>query len=40
MLYDNLKKAIDAVPAYKEEAKKDLEFANFKDKSEFQNLVK
>ena len=40
MLYDNLKKAIDAVPAYKEEAKKDLEFVNFKDKSEFQNLVK
>jgi len=40
MLYDNLKKAIEAVPGYKEEAKKDLEFLNFKDKAEFQNLVK
>ncbi len=40
MLYDNLKKAIEMVPGYKEEAKKDLEFLNFKDKAEFQNLVK
>lgn len=40
MVYDNLKKAIESVPAYKEEAKKDLEFINFKEKSEFQNLVK
>jgi tetratricopeptide (TPR) repeat protein len=40
MLYDNLKKAFEAVPGYKEEAKKDLEFLNFKDKAEFQNLVK
>ncbi|MBN2745953.1 MAG: hypothetical protein JXR34_04440 [Bacteroidales bacterium] len=40
MLYDNLKKAIEMVPGYKEEAKKDLEFINFKDKAEFQTLVK
>ncbi len=40
MLYDNLKKAIKEVPSYKEEAKKDLEFYNFKDKAEFQNIIK
>ena len=40
MIADNLKKAIDLVPAYKEEAKKDMEFLKFKDKAEFQNLVK
>lgn len=40
MLFDNLAKAINAVPAYKEEAKKDLEFYKFKDKAEFQNLLK
>jgi len=40
MLFDNLKKAIELVPGYKEEAKKDLEFIKFKDKTEFQNLVK
>jgi tetratricopeptide (TPR) repeat protein len=40
MLIENLSKAINAVPAYKEVAKKDLEFIKFKDKAEFQNLVK
>lgn len=40
MLYDNLKKAIKEVPSYKEEAKKDLEFYNYKDKAEFQNIIK
>jgi len=40
MVIDNLKKAIESVPGYKEEAKKDLEFIKFKDKTEFQNLVK
>ncbi|MCK5857567.1 MAG: hypothetical protein KAG64_08755 [Bacteroidales bacterium] len=40
MLYDNLKKAIKEVPSYKDEAKKDLEFHNFMDKAEFQNIVK
>lgn len=40
MVTENLKKAIDAVPAYKEEAKKDMEFIKFFDKAEFQNLVK
>ena len=40
MLYDNLKKAIKEVPSYKEEAKKDLEFYNFKDVAEFQNIIK
>ncbi len=40
MLYDNLKKAISAVPAYKETAKKDLEFYNYRNASEFQNIVK
>lgn len=40
MMYDNLKKAIKEVPSYKEEAKKDLEFYNFKDAAEFQNIVK
>lgn len=40
MLFENLKKAIEIVPAYKQEALKDMEFIKFKDKSEFQNLVK
>jgi hypothetical protein len=40
MLYDNLKKAIKEVPSYKDEAKKDLEFYNYFDKAEFQNIVK
>ena len=40
MLYDNLKKAIKEVPSYKDEAKKDLEFHNYLDKAEFQNIVK
>lgn len=40
MLYDNLKKAIKEVPSYKEEAKKDLEFYNFRSTAEFQGIVK
>jgi Flp pilus assembly protein TadD/outer membrane protein OmpA-like peptidoglycan-associated protein len=40
MLYDNLKKAIAAVPSYKAEAKKDLEFINYRNKAEFQTIVK
>lgn len=40
MMIDNLRKAIQAVPAYKEEVKKDAEFLKFKDKAEFQALVK
>jgi len=40
MLYSNLKKAIKENPSYKDEAKKDLEFHNFMDKAEFQNIVK
>jgi len=40
MLYSNLKKAIKEVPSYKEEAKKDLEFHNYMNVAEFQNIVK
>jgi len=40
MLYSNLKKAIKENPSYKDEAKKDLEFHNFMNKAEFQNIVK
>lgn len=40
MVLDNLKKAIDAVPAYKNEAKKDKEFINFVDSSDFKNILK
>lgn len=39
MLYDNLKKAIELDPTYKERAKNDLEFYNFTDKAEFQDIV-
>ena len=40
MLYSNLKKAIKEVPSYKDEAKKDLEFHNYMNVAEFQNVVK
>ena len=40
MLYDNLKNAVDAVPAYKATEKADREFIKFFGKTEFQNIVK
>jgi len=40
MVIDNIKNAIDAVPAYKAEAAKDMEFKNFTSNSDFQSLVK
>ncbi len=40
MAIDNLKKAIDAVPAYKNEAKSDMEFINLKSNTDFNALIK
>jgi len=40
MVIDNLRNAIDAVPAYKAEAAKDKEFANFTSNTDFQSLIK
>lgn len=40
MVIDNLKNAIDAVPGYKNEAKKDKEFINFATNSDFMSLIK
>ncbi len=40
MVIDNLKNAIDAVPAYKVEAQKDMEFANLKANNDFKALIK
>ncbi|HPF01114.1 MAG TPA: hypothetical protein PKY63_10635 [Bacteroidales bacterium] len=40
MLYDNLKKAIAAEPAYKAQAKEDREFFKFFNSTDFQNIVK
>lgn len=40
MLFDNLKNACDAMPAYKATAKADREFIKFFGKPEFQNIVK
>ncbi len=40
MLYDNLKKAIELDPEYKEYAKNDLEFYEFSSQAEFQEIVK
>ncbi len=40
MVIDNLKNAINAVPAYKNEAKKDKEFINFLNNSDFKDLLK
>ncbi len=39
MVVTNLQKAIEAVPAYKNEAKKDKEFCKMKTSSDFQNLL-
>lgn len=39
MLYDNLKKACEMVPGFKNEAKLDAEFITFKDKAEFKAIV-
>ncbi len=39
MVYDNLKKAIELDPKYKEKAKYDLEFNQFFDRAEFQDIV-
>lgn len=40
MVIDNLKNAIDAVPGYKNEAKKDKEFLNFSTNTDFQSIIK
>jgi outer membrane protein OmpA-like peptidoglycan-associated protein len=40
MLYDNLKKAIAAEPAYKAQAKEDREFFKYFNATDFQNIVK
>ncbi len=40
MVIDNLKNAMDAVPAYKNEAKNDKEFVNFATNSDFMSLIK
>ena len=40
MLYDNLKKAIELDPKFKEKAAKDLEFFKFFNQAEFQDIVK
>jgi len=40
MAIDNLKNAIDAVPAYKNEAKNDMEFTSLKSNSDFNALLK
>ncbi|NLL27260.1 MAG: hypothetical protein GX259_00525 [Bacteroidales bacterium] len=40
MMYDNLKKAIDAEPDYKKQAKEDREFFKFFNATDFQNIVK
>ena len=39
MVYDNLKKAIELDPEYKEKAKNDLEFFKVRDQAEFQDIV-
>ncbi|MCK5847408.1 MAG: hypothetical protein KAG84_08210 [Bacteroidales bacterium] len=40
MAIDNLKNAIDAVPAYKSEAASDMEFLNLKSNTDFMALIK